>query len=60
MNSLRAMKRAATAREYQRVYDCMCLPARDITVEFEGCVYVRRAWNSLRGFGWTRWEVANG
>lgn len=52
----RSIKLEATKREYRRVYDNMCLPARDIIAECSDGTWVRRAWQSLNRFGWGKWE----
>lgn len=54
--TLRAAKAEATRREHARVYDNYNLPPRDIVVEHEDGVFVRRAWQSGRHFGWGQWE----
>lgn len=56
MKTLRAAKRAATLKEYRRVFQDMNLPARDIWLEFKGKRYVRRVWQNINRFGWHRWE----
>jgi hypothetical protein len=56
--TLRSAKAAATREEHARVYDGMNLPAEDIVVAWQGRVYVRRAWNGLHAFGWSRWQGA--
>lgn len=57
MKTLKSAKRAATLKEYERVFQNMNLPPRDIYLEYEGKIYVRRAWQSLNSFGWRRWET---
>jgi hypothetical protein len=48
----RQQKIAATKAEYNRVYNHMILPARDI--EIDG--WIKRAWHGLNSFGWGKWE----
>ena len=52
----RSIKLEATKREYRRVYDDMCLPARDIVAECSDGMWRRRAWQGLNQFGWGTWE----
>lgn len=54
--TLRAAKSAATKAEHSRVFGNMSAP-RDIRIEYDGGVYVRRVWTSGRNFGWGRWET---
>jgi hypothetical protein len=54
--NLRQLKVQATKREYQRVFDYMCLPARDIIVEYEGQRWIKSSWNGINRFGWGKWE----
>ena len=56
--TLKQLKAQATRTEHNRVYGNFGLPPRDITVEHEGGIYVRRAWQSGRTFGWNKWEKA--
>lgn len=57
MKSVKQLKREATLREYKRVFDNMCLPARDIFVETSEGRYMRSAWTNLNSFGWSKWEL---
>ena len=52
----RSIKLEATKREYRRVYDNMCLPARDIVAECSDGMWRRRAWQGHNQFGWGKWE----
>ena len=55
---LRQLKTEATKREKARVFDNMNMPPRDITVDYLGRDYIRRAWQGVNTFGWDRWERA--
>jgi hypothetical protein len=54
------IKEAAIKREHVRVYDNMCLPARDIRAKCSDGNWVKYAYNSHTGtsgtFGWGEWE----
>jgi hypothetical protein len=52
----RAIKAAATHREYRRVYDNFNLPPRDICADCPSGRYVRRAWTAPGRFGWGPWQ----
>ena len=59
LQSDRAIKTAATRREYRRVYDNFCLPPRDIWADCRDGRWVRRAWTAGHLFGWSRWQRAD-
>ena len=50
------IKAQATKKEYRRVYDNYCLPARDIYAECSDGMWIKQAWSGLNSFGWDKWE----
>lgn len=54
--SLKKLKRQATKLEYNRVYNDMILPAKNIYVEYENEIYLKEAWNDSNKFGWKKWK----
>ena len=53
--TLRSKKIQATKEEYKRVFENFNLPPQNIYVEHEGKTYVRKVWQSVNSFGWSKW-----
>ena len=56
MKTDRQIRLAATKREYRRVFDDMCLPAQNIVAECRDGTWIKKAYNGIGRFGWSKWK----